>query len=167
MHRKAIDSSSLVAMSTCKFVCRNFNFKQLKKIGALDSFEFISSKTECSEKLFMESPSSVTKPINSMYMNHPQEQDQGHPRPRSKLAPKRPMGTNSSMVGNKSSKNASPLGEQNSSLAVASQPPQAKPRALPQADDILKYKPDNKRILEVDASVAAYFADMFRSLKSQ
>ncbi len=96
---------------------------------------------------------------------NPQEQHPQGPR-RSKLAPKQPMGINSSMGGNKNFKSDSTVGEQNSSPVVASPLPQPKTRPLPQTDDILKYKSEGKRIMQVDASVAAYFADMFRSLKN-
>lgn len=37
---------------------------------------------------------------------------------------------------------------------------------MPSKEEILSYKPQ-KQILNVDASVAAYFADMFRALKKQ
>lgn len=90
------------------------------------------------------------------------------PQPRSKLGPKQPMGSNSWTDGNKSIKRNSQGGEQKSSLGAESQQlvqMQARIRPLPAADEILTYKPDEKRTVTIDASVAAYFADLFRNLK--
>lgn len=88
------------------------------------------------------------------------------PTPRSKLAPKRPTGTNSMKDGNRSSKTDLPVGVQNSNPVVASPQRQlANQQPLPQADEILAYKSDTKRTMIVDASVAAYFADMFRAIQ--
>lgn len=109
----------------------------------------------------MESHSSVTKPINSMYTNPPL------PPVRSKLAPKRAMGSNSWTDGNKSIKKNLQDGEQKSSLGAESQSlQQARTQPLPAADEILTYKSDEKRTVTMDASVAAYFADLFRNLKT-
>jgi hypothetical protein len=41
-----------------------------------------------------------------------------------------------------------------------------KSELMPSKEEILSYKPQ-KQILHVDASVAAYFADMFQALKNQ
>lgn len=125
---------------------------------------FSSRKTKCSEKLSMESPSSVTKPVNSMYMR-PTHQV-ANSQPRSKLAPRQPTVSNSLKDGNKDSKRDSQLGEMNSSPTVESPQSQAaRIQPLPAADEILTYKPDTKRTMIIDASVAAYFADMFRNVK--
>ena len=50
------------------------------------------------------------------------------------------------------------------SQEAESQP--SRPSNLPSKDEILAFRPQ-KQILHVDASVAAYFADMFRALKNQ
>ncbi len=95
-----------------------------------------------------------------MYTNPPL------PLTRSKLAPKRPMGSNSWMDGNRSIKRNLQDGEQKSSLAAESQQQmQARTQPLPAADEILTYKSDEKRTVRMDASVAAYFADLFQTLK--
>lgn len=110
----------------------------------------------------MESPSSVTKPVNSMYTSQTPPPVQ---RPY-KLAPKRPTLTNLSTDGNKSFKSDLPVGAQNSNRATESpQSLQARIQPLPQVDEILAYKSDTKRTMIVDASVAAYFVDMFRDIK--
>jgi hypothetical protein len=95
-----------------------------------------------------------------MYTNPPP------PQTRSKLAPKRPTGSNSWMDGNRSIKINLQPGEQKSSHAAESPPlQQARTQPLPAADEILTYKSDEKRTVTMDASVAAYFADLFRNIK--
>jgi hypothetical protein len=85
---------------------------------------------------------------------------------RSKLAPRRPIATNLSTDGNKSFKSDSPAGVQSSNrIAESPLPQQVKIQPLATVDEILAYKSDTKRTVILDASVAAYFADLFRDIK--
>lgn len=136
----------------------------MKKLAPHPFFKPVG-QNRCSEKLFMESHFSVTKPTNSTCMNPTVLQEQ-HP---FKLEQKQPRVTNLSMDGNKNSKNVYLPGGTKSNLVVENpqqpSPKTPQPLQLPTADEILTYKPNGKYVMMVDSSVAAYFADMFRDIR--